>query len=151
MQLIAEKSLNCSLISLPQENKKLPICGPLEGLALMYILREQGALVTINQTMLHKFVSTITKHCPEECESQFFEPEVTADAVIDDNTAQLFGAFRYVYRYISFIMYVYITLKQNVSVIVLLAAAVLLQKNRNRIFSNFVEYVFEYEFFFFSI
>ena len=94
----------------------------------MYILREQGALVTINQTMLHKFVSTITKHCPEECESQFFEPEVTADAVIDDNTAQLFGAFRYVY--ISFIMYVYITLKQNVSVIVLLAAAVLLQKNR---------------------
>ena len=84
----------------------------------MYILREQGALVTINQTMLHKFVSTITKHCPEECESQFFEPEVTADAVIDDNTAQLFGAFRYVY----------------ISVIVLLAAAVLLQKNRNRIF-----------------
>ena len=132
VQLIAEKSLNCSLISLPQENKKLPICGPLEGLALMYILREQGALVTINQTMLHKFVSTITKHCPEECESQFFEPEVTADAVIDDNTAQLFGAFRYVY--ISFIMYVYITLKQNVSVIVLLDAAVLLQKNRNRIF-----------------
>ena len=72
----------------------------------MYILREQGALVTINQTMLHKFVSTITKHCPEECESQFFEPEVTADAVIDDNTAQLFGAFRYVYIYHSLCMYI---------------------------------------------
>jgi hypothetical protein len=34
--------------------------------------------------------STITKHCPEECESQFFKPEVTADAIIDDKTAQLF-------------------------------------------------------------
>ena len=31
VQLIAEKSLNCSLISLPQENEKLPFCGPLEG------------------------------------------------------------------------------------------------------------------------
>ena len=73
----------------------------------MYILREQGALVTINQTMLHKFVSTITKHCPEECESQFFEPEVTADAVIDDNTAQLFGAFRYVLIYIIHYVCIY--------------------------------------------
>ena len=65
-----------------------------KGLALMYILREQGALVTVNSTILHKFESTITKHCPEECESQFFKPEVTADAIIDDKTAQLFGAFR---------------------------------------------------------
>ena len=27
----------------------------------MYILREQGALVTVNSTILHKFESTITK------------------------------------------------------------------------------------------
>ena len=81
-------------MDVPQDNENLPICGPLEGLALMYILREQGVLVTINSTILHKFESTITKHCPEECESQYFEPEVTADAVIDEKTAQLFGALR---------------------------------------------------------
>ena len=42
VQKIAEKSVNCSLISLPVTNNELPFCGPLEGLALMYILREQG-------------------------------------------------------------------------------------------------------------
>jgi hypothetical protein len=42
MQMIAEKSVNCSLLSLPPSpGTDLPFCGPLEGLALMYILREQ--------------------------------------------------------------------------------------------------------------
>ena len=43
VQMIAEKSVNCSLISLPRIvlDRKLPLCGPLEGLALMYVLREQ--------------------------------------------------------------------------------------------------------------
>jgi hypothetical protein len=94
VQLIAEKSVNCSLVSLPKEDKSLPFCGPLEGLALMYILREQGALVTINSTILHRFETTLTDHCPQECSSQYFEPEVTADAVIDAKTAAQFGANR---------------------------------------------------------
>jgi len=54
IEMIAEKSLNCSLISLPQINTNLPVCGPLEGLALMYILREQGALVTSNTTLSNR-------------------------------------------------------------------------------------------------
>ena len=40
MQMIAEKSVNCSLMSLPPSpGSDLPTCGPLEGLALMYILK----------------------------------------------------------------------------------------------------------------
>ena len=57
--MIAEKSLNCSLISLPQINTNLPTCGPLEGLALMYILREQGALVTTNVTLSNRQVQLL--------------------------------------------------------------------------------------------
>ena len=46
--MIAEKSVNCSMISLPRivTDRKLPFCGPLEGLALMYVLREQVSKVT---------------------------------------------------------------------------------------------------------
>ena len=49
MQMIAEKSVNCSMISLPRivTDRKLPFCGPLEGLALMYVLREQVSKVTL--------------------------------------------------------------------------------------------------------
>ena len=73
---------------------KLPFCGPLEGLALTYVLREQGAFVTVNSTMLHRFESTLTHHCPQECEEQFFEPVILSDAAIDTRLAQLFGAPR---------------------------------------------------------
>ena len=63
VQMIAEKSVNCSLISLPRKDfaKKLPNCGPLEGLALMYVLREQGALLTLNASMLHRRVLECSK------------------------------------------------------------------------------------------
>ncbi len=45
--MIAEKSVNCSLLSLPSTpGVELPTCGPMESLALMYILREQGDMVT---------------------------------------------------------------------------------------------------------
>ena len=91
IQLIAEKSVNCSLISLPRVDKKKPVCGPLEGLALMYILREQGYLVTANSTLLNRFETTLSKHCPLECDRQYFEPEVVADIETDPRTAQQFG------------------------------------------------------------
>ena len=54
--MVAERSVNCSLASLPRTkaNLALPLCGPLEGLALMYILKEQGALVAYDQEMLSK-------------------------------------------------------------------------------------------------
>ena len=64
------------------------------GLALTYVLREQGALVTVNQTMLHRFESTLTGHCPEECEQQFFQPVITSDAEIDSRMANLFSVYR---------------------------------------------------------
>ena len=96
--MIAEKSVNCSLISLEPsreaENLKLPYCGPLEGLALMYVLREQGALVTANSSVLQRFESTLTNHCPEECEQQYFEPIINSDSLIDGQTALRFGALR---------------------------------------------------------
>ena len=57
MQMIAERSVNCSLLSLPASpaSQHLPTCGPLEGLALMYILREQGDLVTHNPTIRTRY------------------------------------------------------------------------------------------------
>ena len=61
VQLIAEKSVNCSLMSLPRVSRTGPTCGPLEGLALMYVLREQGYLVTVNSTLLRKFESTLSQ------------------------------------------------------------------------------------------
>ena len=61
IQLIAEKSVNCSLMSLPRVSRTGPTCGPLEALALMYVLREQGYLVTVNSTLLRKFESTLSE------------------------------------------------------------------------------------------
>jgi len=90
IQLISEKSVNCSLISLPKVNRTLPTCGPLEGLALMYILREQGSLVTLNSTLLERFETTLGKHCPEECYLQYFEPIVRSDIATDPQTARQF-------------------------------------------------------------
>ena len=90
IQLISEKSVNCSLISLPKVNRTLPTCGPLEGLALMYILREQGSLVTLNSTLLERFETTLEKHCPTECYLQYFEPIVRSDIATDPQTAQQF-------------------------------------------------------------
>ena len=94
VQKIAGKSVNCSLISLPVINSELPFCGPLEGLALMYILREQGAFVRVNSTMLHRFESKLTENCPYACEHQYFQPKINSDFVIDFRTAEIFGAFR---------------------------------------------------------
>ena len=94
VQKIAEKSVNCSLISLPYTKAELPICGPLEGLALMYILREQGAFVTVNSTMLHRFESSLTDYCPHACEHQYFQPIITSDSMLDFRTSEQFGAFR---------------------------------------------------------
>ena len=90
VQLISEKSVNCSLISLPKVNKTLPTCGPLEGLALMYILREQGSLVTLNATLLERFETTLAKHCPTECYLQYFEAIVRSDIATDYQTARQF-------------------------------------------------------------
>ena len=93
IQLISEKSVNCSLISLPKVNQTLPTCGPLEGLALMYILREQGALVTLNSTLLERFETTLGKHCPAECYLQYFEPIVRSDIATDPQTARQFYSY----------------------------------------------------------
>ena len=50
MQMIAEKSVNCSLMSLPPSpGSDLPTCGPLEGLALMYILKVNVKNVMANR------------------------------------------------------------------------------------------------------
>ena len=87
IQMIAERSVNCSLISLPKIEKSLPYCGPLEGLALMYILREQGSLVTFNPEMLNKFEAGIARKCPVACYYQYFQP-VPATISPDDQTAE---------------------------------------------------------------
>ena len=60
----------------------------------MYVLREQGALVTANSSVLQRFESTLTNHCPEECEQQYFEPIINSDSLIDGQTALRFGALR---------------------------------------------------------
>ena len=44
--------------------------------------------------MLHQFESTLTGHCPEECEQQYFEPVINSDSMIDSRTANRFGALR---------------------------------------------------------
>lgn len=87
IQMIAERSVNCSLISLPKNDKSLPYCGPLEGLALMYILREQGSLVTFNPEMLNKFEAGIARKCPVQCYYQYFQPVLT-NLGPDDATAE---------------------------------------------------------------
>ena len=48
--MIAEKSVNCPLMSLPPSpGSDLPTCGPLEGLALMYILKVNVKNVMANR------------------------------------------------------------------------------------------------------
>ena len=65
--MIAEKSVNCSMISLPRivTDRKLPFCGPLEGLALMYVLREQVSKVTLLSSEVEFKTSFITQ-CVDE-------------------------------------------------------------------------------------
>lgn len=81
IQMIAERSVNCSLLSLPPSDsdsgRKLPVCGPLEGLALMYVLREQGTLVAYQPELLNRFEAGIAERCPSECYFQYFEPEIS--------------------------------------------------------------------------
>ena len=81
-------------IKLLQWRKKSPCSHVLSGLALMYVLREQGALVAVNSTIWDQFESTLTDHCPEECEEQFFDLLVSSDSQIDNRMANLFGAYR---------------------------------------------------------
>ena len=65
--MIAEKSVNCSMISLPRivTDRKLPFCGPLEGLALMYVLREQVSKVTLLFSEV-EFKTSFTTQCFDE-------------------------------------------------------------------------------------
>lgn len=80
IQMVAERSVNCSLASLPRTkaNLALPLCGPLEGLALMYILKEQGALVAYDQEMLSKFESGVRAECPAQCHFHYYQPVVVS-------------------------------------------------------------------------
>ena len=82
MQMIAEKSVNCSLMSLPSTpGTDFPTCGPLEGLALMYILREQGDLVSQNPAIRSRFEKNLREKCPFECERKFWRSEVISSEV----------------------------------------------------------------------
>ena len=65
--MIAEKSVNCSMISLPRivTDRKLPFCGPLEGLALMYVLREQVSKVTLLFSKV-EFKTSFIAQCVDE-------------------------------------------------------------------------------------
>ena len=100
--MVAERSVNCSLVSLPRTKEKqtLPLCGPLEGLALMYILKEQGALVAYDQQMLSKvshtdiekflnsvqcfksfqFESGVRAKCPAQCHFHYYQPVIVSTA-----------------------------------------------------------------------
>ena len=109
MQMIAEKSVNCSLMSLPPSpGSDLPTCGPLEGLALMYILKvmstfhcvlghkiislkEQGDLVVQNPSIRNKFERNLMEKCPYECEQKYWRSEVISSEV-EEKVASLFGA-----------------------------------------------------------
>ena len=55
------------MISLPRivTDRKLPFCGPLEGLALMYLLREQVSKVTLLFSEVEFKTSFITQ-CDNE-------------------------------------------------------------------------------------
>ena len=81
-QMVAERSVNCSLVSLPRAKEKLslPLCGPLEGLALMYILKEQGSLVAYDEEMLSKFESGLRAECPAKCHFHYYQPVVVSPA-----------------------------------------------------------------------
>ena len=110
--MIAEKSVNCSLMSLPPSpGSDLPTCGPLEGLALMYILKvnavyivfafrlkqnriffkEQGDLVVQNPSIRNKFERNLMEKCPYECEQKYWRSEVISSEV-EEKVASLFGA-----------------------------------------------------------
>ena len=80
--MVAERSVNCSLVSLPRAKGKLslPLCGPLEGLALMYILKEQGSLVAYDEEMLSKFQSGLRAECPAKCHFHYYQPVVVSSA-----------------------------------------------------------------------
>ena len=82
MQMIAEKSVNCSMMSLPPTpGTDLPTCGPLEGLALMYILKEQGDLVVQNPDIRNKFERNLQEKCPYECELKYWKADVISSEV----------------------------------------------------------------------
>ncbi|XP_023346442.1 uncharacterized protein LOC111715362 [Eurytemora carolleeae] len=92
MQMIAEKSVNCSLLSLPSSpGVDLPVCGPMESLALMYILREQGDMVTQNPNIRERFQKNLREKCPLECERKYWEVN-TISAEVENKVASLFGA-----------------------------------------------------------
>jgi len=75
VQAIAEKSVNCSLLALPPQSIENVACGPLESLALAYILREQGSLVSIDPAMLNTFEDRLSDVCPPPpCVAARFKP-----------------------------------------------------------------------------
>ena len=98
MQMIAEKSVNCSLMSLPPSpGSDLPTCGPLEGLALMYILKEQGDLVVQNPAIRNKFERNLMEKCPYECERKYWRSEVISSEV--EEKVDLRGINKVVFKY----------------------------------------------------
>ena len=94
MQMIAEKSVNCSMMSLPPTpGTDLPTCGPLEGLALMYILKEQGDLVVQNPDIRNKFERNLQEKCPYECELKYWK----ADVISSEVEGKVAAAYYYYY------------------------------------------------------
>ncbi|TRY61050.1 hypothetical protein TCAL_17192 [Tigriopus californicus] len=82
IQMVAEKSVNCTMISLPRVGPtNLPICGPLEGLALMYVLREQSNLVAFNPDLLEQFDEKLSSECPTQCYFQYFDTKSTPSSL----------------------------------------------------------------------
>ena len=97
MQMIAEKSVNCSLMSLPPTpGTDLPTCGPLEGLALMYILKEQGDLVVQNPDIRNKFERNLQEKCPYECELKFWKADVISSEVEEKVVENVDNSFQIV-------------------------------------------------------
>ncbi len=78
LQAIAEKSVNCSLLTLPRSrSSRLPICGPLEGLALTYILREQSTLLSGDARLRDTFQDRLSDACPNRrCYEEVFEHRI---------------------------------------------------------------------------
>ncbi len=64
-------------MTLPRSNR-LPICGPLEGLALTYILREQSTLLSGDPRLRSTFETRLSDSCPgKSCYEEFFEHRIT--------------------------------------------------------------------------
>lgn len=57
----------------------------------MYILREQGDLVSQNPAMRTRFEKNLKEKCPYECERKFWDTEVIS-AEVEEKVATLFGA-----------------------------------------------------------